>query len=411
MTDENQTLQQIIQLETEITQIQDLDLLMERILTEARRLVHADAGSIYLKNGDILEFGYTQNDSLQRKLPQGQKLIYHTFFVPIDNTTIAGYVANTGKALNIANVHELPAGMPYRFGKEYDARAHYHTQSMLTLPLKTLRGDSIGVLQIINAQNETGEILPFSHEEELLIRHFAHSATVALERAQITRTIFLRMIRMAELRDPQETGPHVNRVAAYATELYEVWAKRRGLRKEEIDPQRDLLRSAAMLHDVGKVGVPDTILKKPAKLTPSEYDLMKQHTLIGTHLFADPQTDFDEAAAIVALTHHERWDGQGYPGHVDPMSGQPLAGYADEHGHPSGKKGEEIPLWGRVVAVADVYDALCSKRVYKGVWREEEALTEMQAQAGQQFDPELVADFLSIHNLIQSIKARYPDRE
>ncbi len=282
---------------------------------------------------------------------------------------------------------------------------------MFTLPLKTVRNDIVGVLQIINAQEENGEVVSFSNEDILLIRHFAHSAAVALERAQMTRTIFLRMISMAELRDPKETGPHVNRVAAYATELYEVWAKRKGISGREIEFTRDVLRSAALLHDVGKVGIPDRILKKPARLTADEYDTMKQHTLIGANLFADPRSDFDEAAAEVVLNHHERWDGKGYPGHIDQTTGLPLADRADERGRARGKKGEEIPILGRLVAVADVYDALCSRRSYKDAWSEEEVLEELQNQAGKQFDPELIEDFLSIQDLVKSIKTRYPDTD
>lgn len=381
-------LQEVIQVAAEINEVEDLDLLMERILTEARHFVQADAGSIYLKDEDQLQFAYTQNDTLQHRLAPGKKLIYNTFSLPIDHSSIAGYVASEGEELNIADVYELPPGTPYTFGKAFDDKAQYRTRSMFTLPLKTFRGDIVGVLQIINARDADGQNVPFSDEDALLIRHFANNAAVALERAQMTRTLFLRMISMAQLRDPKETGPHVSRVAAYTTELYEVWARRRNLPEREIERQRDMLRPAAMLHDVGKVGIPDSILKKPAKLTDEEYDTMKEHTLIGSQLFAEPKSDIDEAAAEIALTHHERWDGRGYP---------------------NGKEGEDIPIFGRLVAVADVYDALCSRRSYKEAWKEEDVLEELEKNAGSQFDPEVVRDFLSIQELIGSIRARYPD--
>ncbi len=383
-------LQEAIQLEAEIAHIKDLDLLMERILTEVRHFVRADAGSIYLKVDGQLKFSYTQNNTLQRRLPEGQKLIYHTFSLPIDHTTIAGYAASQGEELNIADVYELPEDAPYKFGKEFDEKTQYRTRSLFTLPLKTWRGDTVGVLQIINARDENGQIGPYSEEDALLIRHVANSAAVALERAQITRTLFLRMISMAQLRDPKETGPHVSRVATYATELYEVWARRHNLAEREIERQRDVLRSAAMLHDVGKVGIPDSILKKPARLTDEEYAIMKEHTLIGAQLFDEPKSEIDEAAGVVALNHHERWDGGGYP---------------------HGKSGEEIPLLGRLVAVADVYDALGSRRAYKAAWKEEAVVEELQQHAGSQFDPELIDAFLSIQDLIRSIRTRYPDAE
>ncbi len=194
---------------------------------------------------------------------------------------------------------------------------------------------------------------------------------MAIERAQMTRALLLRMISMAELRDPQETGPHVNRVGAYSSEIYETWARKKGFEPKVIENYKDILRMAAMLHDVGKVGISDKILQKPGRLSDEEYDIMKQHVLMGAKLFMTSQSEFDEIACQIALNHHERWDGSGYPGHVDITTGKPLPGYEDEKtGKARGKRGEEIPLFGRVVAVADVYDALSNKRAYKDAWEE-----------------------------------------
>ena len=119
--------------------------------------------------------------------------------------------------------------------------------------------------------------------------HFAAVAAVALERAQMTRALILRMIRMAEMRDPKETGSHVNRVAGFSVEIYEQWALRRKKKKKDIDKTRDVLRMAAMLHDVGKVATSDLILKKPARLNADEYEAMKLHTIQGARLFQNRQ--------------------------------------------------------------------------------------------------------------------------
>jgi HD-GYP domain-containing protein (c-di-GMP phosphodiesterase class II) len=225
----------------------------------------------------------------------------------------------------------------------------------------------------------------------------------------MTRNIILRMISMAELRDPKETGPHVNRVASYAVELYEGWARKRGISDDTMDRQKDTLRMAAMLHDVGKVAISDLILKKPARLTEDEFDIMKSHTFLGARLFEDMQSDFDEIAAEVALNHHEKWDGTGYPGHVDPATGEPIPGREGPDGRARPKRAEEIPLFGRIVAVADVYDALRSRRVYKEAWDEDRILEEMRRGAGAHFDTEIVDVFFSTLDVLKSIAQRYPD--
>jgi response regulator RpfG family c-di-GMP phosphodiesterase len=271
------------------------------------------------------------------------------------------------------------------------------------------QGAVLGVMQIINARDRKGEIIPFSGTDESLINHFATSAALAVERAKMTRNIILRMISMAELRDPKETGAHVNRVGSYAVELYEAWAAKNGISSEEIERQRDTLRMAAMLHDVGKVAISDLILKKPDRLSQDEFEIMKCHTYLGAKLFKEDQSEFDALASEVALCHHEKWDGNGYPGYVNPQTGAPLPGRADSEGKPLTRKGDEIPLFGRIVAVADVYDALCSRRSYKEPWDESRVLEEMESSSGTHFDPEIIESFFSRLDVLRSIAKRYPD--
>jgi HD-GYP domain-containing protein (c-di-GMP phosphodiesterase class II) len=214
---------------------------------------------------------------------------------------------------------------------------------------------------------------------------------------------------MSEMRDPKETGAHVNRVGGYSIELYEQWAKRHTLSKKEFDRGRDSLRMAAMLHDVGKIAISDLILKKPSRFNKDEFEIMKQHTFLGAKLFLDSQSDFDEAACDVALNHHERWDGNGYPGHIDVETGIPKENFLTPDGKVRGKKEEEIPIFGRIVALADVYDALSSARVYKEAWKESDVLDTIEKEAGKQFDPELVEIFFSRLNVLRSIQNRYQD--
>jgi HD-GYP domain-containing protein (c-di-GMP phosphodiesterase class II) len=143
-----------------------------------------------------------------------------------------------------------------------------------------------------------------------------------------------------------------------------------------------------MLHDVGKIGIPDVILKKPAKLTDEEYEVMKTHTSLGADLFINIFNEVDQMSRDVAVCHHERWDGKGYP---------------------RGLAGENIPLAGRIVAIADVYDALMSKRVYKSAWDEEDVIKYLREQAGNQFDPELIDIFISVYDIIKAIRNRYSE--
>lgn len=407
MLTEKEKLETLSRLVIQLNRVSDLDILMEHILTQARRFVNADAGSIYIAEDRILRFTYTQNDTLQKRLSPGEKLIYSTFSLPIDVQSIAGYVAATGRPLNIANVYKIEATAPYNFSKEFDEASRYATRSALTIPLTSANGAVLGILQIINAQREDKTVIRFSKKDEHMMLQFASIAAVALERAQMTRAIILRMIRMAELRDPKETGAHVNRVGGIAVEIYENWALRHNCPAREIDRNRDLLRMAAMLHDVGKVAISDLILQKPGRFNSDEYHVMKQHTVLGAQLFQGRQSDFDDAAAQVALTHHEKWDGSGYPGHVDPASGLALPGHTGPDGQPLGKKGTEIPIFGRIVALADVYDALSSARIYKKAWRESDVLASIKENAGSHFDPELVDIFFSIIDVIRSIRHRY----
>lgn len=407
---EHTDIQSIIQIDSELNKIRDYDLLLERILLEARRVVNADAGSIYIKEGDTLAIKYSQNDTKQKALPPGEKLIYSIFTIPVNEKTISGYVAKTGAFVNIPDVYNLPPDCRFSYDTKFDTISKYKTTSMMTIPLKTQNNVVLGVIQVINAKDSEGRVVPFSQDDEILVTHFASNATVALQRAYLTRAMILRMIRMAEMRDPKETGAHVNRVAGYAVEIYDRWAFKNGVPEKERDKQKDLLKLAAMLHDVGKVAISDMILKMPARFTDDEYKVMQTHTVFGAKLFDDPQSDLDTVAAEVALTHHESWDGKGgYPGWVDPVTDKVLKKRRD--GSPRPRKGEEIPLWGRIVSIADVYDALICRRVYKEPWDEDKVYSELRSLAGTKFDPSLIEIFFEILPRIQQIRERNPDAE
>jgi cyclic di-GMP phosphodiesterase len=204
-----------------------------------------------------------------------------------------------------------------------------------------------------------------------------HAADTALRQTS-EETISL-LLRLIEGRDV-ETGRHIERMSRYSGML----ARRAGIG----DDRADLIRVASAMHDVGKLGVPDGILLKPARLTPVEFEVVKQHAEFGYRMLSRSQQPLVSLAATIALTHHERWDGSGYP---------------------EGTAGEDIPLEGRITAIADVFDALMSRRVYKSAFPLDQTVELMLEGRGTQFDPTLTDLFLDDVDALMAVRAEYPD--
>ena len=198
-------------------------------------------------------------------------------------------------------------------------------------------------------------------EQNRFLEERVRERTQELEAAHLD--VVARLARTAEYRD-DDTGEHAKRVGVTAAKI----AAEMGIEPERVD----VIRLAATLHDLGKVGVPDAVLLKPGRLTEEEFAVIRRHTIIGAEVLRGSPCHFLQVAEPIALYHHERWDGSGYP---------------------QGLRGEEIPLEARIVAVADVFDALCSERPYKTAITPAAALEEIRASAGTQFDPQVVAAF------------------
>lgn len=210
----------------------------------------------------------------------------------------------------------------------------------------------------------------------LLAEEVATATATIVERERET---ILRLSRAAEYRDP-ETGSHILRMAHYSRLI----AVTLGLPEEE----RQLIFEAAPMHDIGKVGIPDLILLKPGRLSPEEFEVMKRHAAIGHEILRDSSSTILDAAAMIALTHHEKFDGSGYP---------------------KGLAGSDIPLHGRIVAVADVFDALTSERPYKKAWDMDKAAEFVRDQAGLHFDPTCVDAFFLAWDQVREIHDHYQD--
>jgi putative two-component system response regulator len=201
--------------------------------------------------------------------------------------------------------------------------------------------------------------------EELLGRA-EELSNYQLELKEAQLEVIARLARAGEQHD-DETGKHTVRVALTSGLI----AEGLGLGPDQIE----IIQRASPLHDVGKIGVSDSILLKPGKLTPDEFRSMQQHAMFGSELLSGGRSEIVQLAERIALTHHEKWNGSGYP---------------------QGLAGDKIPLEGRIVAVADVFDALTHERSYKSAWSIEAAKAEISRQAGEQFDPQVVASFLQL---------------
>jgi len=195
------------------------------------------------------------------------------------------------------------------------------------------------------------------------------------------KELIFRMSRAAEFRDP-ETGAHIQRMAYYSQAIA------KGLDLDE--SVQKLILEAAPMHDVGKIGIPDYILLKPGKLTPEEFEVMKGHARLGHELLNNSGSEILRAGAQIAISHHEKYDGSGYP---------------------RGLKGNDIPLFGRIVAVADVFDALTSERPYKKAWSLEDAVHFLEEGRGKHFDPLCVEAFLATWDIVLDIRQRFQDED
>nr|HPM34941.1 GAF domain-containing protein [Spirochaetota bacterium] len=304
-------LSDLLKIAEELNHNKDLDSLLDNILREARKSTGADAGSIFIAEKNMLKFSYVQNDTISKREHNKNKYIYSELTVPIDTNSIAGYVAVTGKNVTIPDAYKADSSLPFTLNKSFDEKSNYKTISILAVPLVTSQNKTVGVMQLINSMDPEGNIRPFTETHEKFANFIAANASVAVERALMTRQNILRMVKMSELRDPKETGNHVNRVGSYCVEIYDAWSRKNGIDSSERRRFKDILKIGAMLHDVGKVAISDKILKKPSKLDDEEYKIMKRHSKYGADLFDPDISDLDAMCHDIARHHHEKWNGTG----------------------------------------------------------------------------------------------------
>ena len=337
-----------------------IDSLLTIIAEEVRHILNADRCSVFLIEVEKSELW------TKVALGVGEKVLR----IPMGQG-IAGFVAKTGSAVNIRDAYR-----DTRFTQDFDRITGYQTKTVLAVPLKDRDGKALGVFEVLNKAKGS-----FNEEDEGFLRILATIASSSIENAKLyeylrkshLETIY-RMAMVAEYRDQQDTASHLHRISKYT-----------GLVAAELGLPLDLvedLRYASPLHDIGKVAIPDSILLKPGKLTPDEYEEMKKHPVYGGRMLENAESRLLKLARNIALSHHEHWDGTGYP---------------------YGLKGEEIPLEARIVSVVDVYDALTTRRVYKGAWSVEDTFRYMGEQSGRLFDPKVIDAFEKCRSLVEDL--------
>jgi HD-GYP domain-containing protein (c-di-GMP phosphodiesterase class II) len=292
LADRTQEIQALVDVGVALAAERDRDQLLEMILSRARALTQADAGSLYLvepsvEGRDVLKFVRAQNDSVRSEFVERT--------LPLDDSSIAGFVARTGRPLNLADVRQLPAQAPYRFDPAFDEKYGYRSRSMLTVPLRTPQGRTIGVLQLLNRKKrvipDVGvtafirvEVVPFDEENEEVARSLAAQAAVAEENRRLTeniRRLFEGFVEASvtaiEQRDPTTSG-HSERVALLSCGLAELADRQESGPLASFHISREELRElryAAVLHDFGKVGVREQVLVKARKLPPGRKELIR----------------------------------------------------------------------------------------------------------------------------------------
>ena len=399
----NQRLQNIIET---LHTLSDIDSTMPFILHDAINFTNAEGGTIYLTEGNKHRYAYVQNKKLFQYKEAEVNAIYINKTLPIAPNSLAGYAAFSQKKLVIDDAYQIPDDAPYSFDQTFDKEYNYRTRSVYIVPLIGEQNNLVGVLQLINALDAFDNPIPFSHEHQLYVDLLTKYAVSAIEKSLMTRETILRMLKIAELRDPSETGAHVQRVGAYAAEIYNHWAIKHGVEEKQRLRTRGLIHLAAMLHDLGKVGISDAILKKPGRLTDEEFSIMKNHTWLGARLFQNPYSELDKLCYEVCLHHHEKWAGGGYFGRItEDISSANI--FSPPKARPIQKN--KIPFAARITAIADVYDALTSERCYKPAWPEDKVLSFFKKERGRQFDPELIDIFFEIYPVIKAIRQRYGD--
>jgi HD-GYP domain-containing protein (c-di-GMP phosphodiesterase class II) len=335
------------------------------VLSEmARELIESDRCTLWMYN--------EEKNIFWTKIAHG---LTETIEVPGDKGTI-GLAKNENRAFIIQEPYKHAS-----FNPDVDEKTGYETSNLMVVPIRNIHNEVIGVYQSINKKE--GEFSEYDLNFLKLVAGYSseiiESALLYQEIEDTQKEVIFRMGDIAEAKS-RETGNHIKRVAEYTRIL----SKEYGLPGSEVE----LATLASPMHDIGKIAIPDGILHKPGRLTPEEFDVIKTHSTVGWNLLKFSKRKILKAASVIAYEHHEKWNGKGYP---------------------RGLAGEDIHIYGRILGIADVFDALISDRCYKKAWPLEKVVKLFEEERGQHFDPDLTDIFLNNVDQFVAIKDNYLD--
>ncbi|QSZ40867.1 HD domain-containing protein [Sulfurimonas aquatica] len=361
----NEILELVFKYLAEVSSSQDYDEIIVTLANMGRALTSADRCTVWVVNED--------GTKIWTKVAQGMDAIE----LPIDSGVVGTSIVSNERII-IDDVYT-----DNRFNQEIDQKTGYKTKSMMVIPMHDYDGNIIGAFQVINHLGETDRFDKRDMERLTLASTYAAetlvSAKLALEIEETQKEVVFTMGSIGESRS-KETGNHVKRVAEYSRLL----ALAYGMSVED----SELLQQASPMHDIGKIAIPDNILKKPGRFDENERHIMNKHAELGYHMIKNSQRPLLKAAAIVAYEHHEKWDGTGYPNQTS---------------------GEDIHIFGRITALADVFDALGSDRVYKKAWSDERIFKLLKEERAKHFDPKLIDLFFENLDKILAVRDKFKD--
>ena len=361
----NEILELIFIYLTEVSALRKYDDVLMVLANMGRALTSADRCTVWVVSDD--------KTKIWTKVAHGMDPIE----LPINSGIVGNAIVNE-KKIKIDDVYK-----DARFNPDVDKKTGYKTKSMMVIPMFDYDNQIIGAFQAINHRGESGVFDERDMQRLMLASTYAAETLVSVkltnEIEETQKEVVFTMGAIGESRS-KETGNHVKRVAEYS----KVLALAYGMDEDEAD----LLKQASPMHDIGKIAIPDAILKKPGRFNDEERGIMDSHAELGFNMIKNSERPLLKAAAIVAHQHHEKYDGSGYP--------QKL-------------KGEDIHIYGRITALADVFDALGSDRVYKKAWEDEKIFKLFRKESGKHFDPKLVELFFENLDEILSVREKFKD--